>query len=337
MTHSRFIAIAIFIIISIHSIAQNKITRKEYISRFKEIAVKEMLRSGIPASITMAQACLESDNGNSELARESNNHFGIKCKTDWMGARSYHNDDKQNECFRKYRTAEESYDDHTNFLTQNQRYAFLFKISHKDYDAWAKGLRTAGYATDPEYANRLIKIIVEEQLHQLDLMKADDLPQHDIIAEKGIRFNPEESRKKAHRKADSNRKFDDMSLNPYNQREIKNLNGLDIIYVKEGDTYESIAQEFDMDEWEILNYNDLPKDAPQPKANDFLYLETKGFRAQKGKEKHVVMPQESMWSISQLYGIRLNRLYKLNRIKKDERPVVGDPLNLREKIKREKK
>lgn len=332
MKQVLFITILILLFITLFANSQTKLSRKEYIDMYKEIAIREMLRSGIPASITLAQGCLESENGNSVLARKSNNHFGIKCKNDWKGASVLHHDDELNECFRKYQHVEESYIDHTNFLVQNSRYSYLFKISHKDYDAWAKGLKAAGYATDPNYAERLIKIIVEEELHQFDDVKEYELPQHDILAEQGKRFDPEEDRKKPD---DTKEKitdaFEDLKVDPYSRREVKQKNGLKIIYVQGGDTYESIAREFNLKEWEIYFYNDLPHDANQPRANDFLYLQRKHYIAQKGNDTHVVLPQESMWSISQKYGIKMSRLYQLNKLKKDEKPVVGDPLYLRKR------
>lgn len=332
MKQILFVSIALLLFITLFANSQTKISRKEYIDLYKEIAIREMHRSGIPASITLAQGCLESENGNSVLARKSNNHFGIKCKNDWKGASVLHHDDELNECFRKYQHVEESYIDHTDFLVQNARYAYLFKISHKDYQAWAKGLKAAGYATDPNYAEKLIKIIEEEELHQYDNVKENELPRHDILAEQGKRHDPEKGRKKLNEAQEKiGQTIDDWKVDPFSRREVKQKNGRKIIYVQGGDTYQSIAREFNLKEWEIYFYNDLPRDAQQPIANDFLYLERKRYVAEKGKDQHVVLPQESMWSISQDYGIKLSRLYHFNRMKDDEKPVVGDPLNLRKR------
>ncbi len=145
-----------------------QISRAEYIQKYQLLAIEEMNRSGIPASITMAQACLESGNGGSELSKKSNNHFGIKCKSYWTGKKVYYDDDEKNECFRKYKTVEESYIDHTNFLMDNPRYYELFQLSSDDYIGWAKGLKKAGYATARDYDKRLINIIEEYQLFRLD-------------------------------------------------------------------------------------------------------------------------------------------------------------------------
>ena len=148
--------------------AQTRITKEEYIDRYKGIAIEHMERYGIPASITLAQGILESDSGNSTLARKSNNHFGIKCKSNWRGDRVYHDDDAKGECFRKYDTVEESYQDHADFLDQQPRYDSLFAYSSDDYRSWARGLKAAGYATAPDYAQRLIRIIEDNQLYLFD-------------------------------------------------------------------------------------------------------------------------------------------------------------------------
>lgn len=148
--------------------AQVRQTREEYIDRYKSIAVAHMERYGIPASITMAQGILESDCGNSRLSIMSNNHFGIKCKRNWTGEKVYHDDDAKGECFRSYPTVEASYQDHAEFLDTQPRYDSLFAYSPTDYKSWARGLKAAGYATAPDYAQRLCRIIEEAQLFLLD-------------------------------------------------------------------------------------------------------------------------------------------------------------------------
>jgi flagellum-specific peptidoglycan hydrolase FlgJ len=185
MKHILVITISVLLLVTLFANSQTRLSRREYIDLYKDIAIREMHRSGIPASITMAQGCLESDNGNSSLSRKSNNHFGIKCKTGWDGPRVYHNDDALNECFRKYPTVEDSYDDHTNFLMTQPRYAFLFAHKHTDYKSWAYGLKKAGYATDPNYPERLIKIIEEENLHALDKVKPGEIPERPVLASDG--------------------------------------------------------------------------------------------------------------------------------------------------------
>jgi hypothetical protein len=331
MRQAIFLLLPLLILSIYPALSQNKISRREYIETYKEFAVREMHRSGIPASITIAQGCLESENGNSPLAQRSNNHFGIKCKNDWKGAREYHDDDKQNECFRKYRSVYESYVDHTDYLQQTPRYAYLFKLSNKDYNAWANGLKAAGYATDPNYATRLIKIIEEEGLNRYDDIKPEGLPDQNIFAREGKTNNSEAKREK------SQGTFKNITLNPYGNREIKSKNGLDIVYVKVDDTFESIADDLGMKTWELHLYNDLRKDAPQPEANTFLYIQRKRGRALKDNDFHTVRPNETMHDISQEYGITLRSLYFKNRMKKGTEPRAGSKLYLRKMKPRDKK
>jgi len=319
----QFIIIFFISIITLSVAANSKTTRYAYINTFKEIAVREMLRSGIPASITLAQGCLESDNGNSPLAKKSNNHFGIKCKSDWKGERSFHDDDEKNECFRKYNNPLESYVDHTEYLIGTPRYASLFKLSRTDYSAWAHGLRAAGYATDPNYAMRLIKIIEDEKLYIFDSLESYTITDEEILA----RYS--ENSKKQSQIERSTGSFSNISINPFAQRETFKINGLDIIYVKEGDTYESIAEEFGMKEWEIHAYNNLKKDAAQPVAGSHLFLERKKCKAAKGTENHTVQPKETMYDISQKYGVSLRSLYCKNRLKKGTEPAPGTKIYLR--------
>ncbi len=151
--------------------AEQLITRKEYIETYKDEAVREMLVNGIPASITLAQGILESDNGNSALARYANNHFGIKCHAGWNGPSFYQDDDAKDECFRKYYSAYRSYKDHSEFLRTRTRYASLFSLKPTDYKGWARGLKKAGYATNPKYADLLIKLIEENDLAQYDKVR----------------------------------------------------------------------------------------------------------------------------------------------------------------------
>ena len=165
---SRFFVFMLFVLsFSVNAYAQRSL-RESYIEEYAQLSVSEMNRSGIPASITLAQGILESGNGQSELARKSNNHFGIKCHSDWKGAKVYHDDDAKGECFRKYNKPQHSFEDHTDFLMRGSRYAFLFELDPGDYKGWAKGLKKAGYATAPEYADRLIKIIEDEMLYRFD-------------------------------------------------------------------------------------------------------------------------------------------------------------------------
>jgi LysM repeat protein len=242
----------------------------------------------------LAQGLLESGAGQSTLARKSNNHFGIKCGSDWKGKTVRHDDDERNECFRAYKHPKQSYEDHSKFLVSRPRYASLFKLKITDYKGWARGLKKAGYATNPRYAEQLIGII---ELYDLD--KYDK--------KGGLKW---------------------MKENP-NPHQPYIANGLVYIVVRSGDTWKSISKEFDISRKKLRKYNDLYK-GYELQVGDILYLEKKNRRADKEHIVHVLRAGESMYSISQKYGIRLKRLYKLNKMSEDEStPEVGTILRLR--------
>ena len=302
----------IFIALTISGFSQRIISREEYIAMYAELAVSEMIRSGIPASITLAQACLESGNGNSLLSVKSNNHFGIKCKSSWRGKKVYHDDDARNECFRHYNSVLESFIDHTDFLMNNTRYGELFNLKLTDYKGWARGLKKAGYATNPHYANELIKIIEDHKLYLYD----EGLSKQQIARVTESRI---------HKPVDSRN-----LINPYQTRKVVLRNGLKSIVVNKGDTFERIAQEFDMKEWEIYSYNDYDK-GQKPHENEILYIERKRNKADKNHTTHRMEADDTMHFISQRYGIKLKRLYRYNRLKSGEKPEVGSLIYLRKK------
>ena len=278
-------------------LVQGQVRNKQYeayIKKYRDIAVEEMRKYHIPASITLAQGLLESGAGQSTLARKSNNHFGIKCGSDWDGKSVRYDDDARNECFRAYKHPKQSYEDHSKFLASRSRYAFLFKLKITDYKGWAKGLKKAGYATDRRYAQRLIDIIELYDLHQYD-------------TKKGLKW---------------------MKDNP-NPHQPYIANGLVYIVVRPGDTWKSISKEFDVSRKKLRKYNDLYKGyVLQP--GDILYLEKKNRKADKEHVVHVLRAGESMYSISQKYGIRLKNLYKRNKMEPDSpAPGVGTILRLR--------
>ena len=280
-------------IFSLQAQTRNK-QYEEYIKKYRDIAVEEMKKYHIPASITLAQGLLESGAGQSTLARKSNNHFGIKCGSDWRGKTVRHDDDERNECFRAYKHPKQSYEDHSKFLVSRPRYASLFKLKITDYKGWARGLKKAGYATNPRYAEQLIGII---ELYDLD--KYDK--------KGGLKW---------------------MKENP-NPHQPYIANGLVYIVVRSGDTWKYISKEFDISRKKLRKYNDLYK-GYELKVGDILYLEKKNRRADKEHIVHVLRAGESMYSISQKYGIRLSRLYKLNKMSEDEStPEVGTILRLR--------
>jgi len=294
------------------------IQRRDYIRDFKDLAIKEMKRSGIPASITLAQAMLESNNGNSTLARKANNHFGIKCHNGWSGGKIYHDDDRRGECFRKYNSVYDSYKDHSDFIVNGQRYGFLFELQPTDYKSWAKGLQKAGYATSNTYATLLIKIIEDNQLY---------------IFDQGGSYEYIET---ASGEVDTpyvNLEDVDNFTFSLSSHVVHNRNRIDYIIAKKGDTFESITEEFGMLPWELKKYNELDNDA-KLKEGDILYLQPKRNKAEHKHNYHEVKEGETMYSISQMYGIKLKSLYEKNLMEAGEEPMVGQKLWLR-KIKPE--
>jgi len=311
----RFLTILILGFSLISATYSQRMSRGEYIRKYQLLAISEMSRSGIPASIKMAQACLESGDGNSTMARESNNHFGIKCKGNWIGGKSFHDDDEKNECFRKYDRVEDSYIDHTNFLMSQQRYNSLFQLSSTDYTAWAKGLKKAGYATDPAYDRKVIEIIEENKLWQLDRkITFEEMAQLDM-ERMGTAFNKS------------------LLINPYSSRKITLHNGIRTALMREGDTFEILSQEFGQADWELRKFNDFPE-GYHPMPGELIYLQSKKGKAQGMYKLHVVKEGESMHYISQVYGIRLTALYRLNRISYGEPVKVGQVLQLQKRVKK---
>ncbi len=286
-------------------------SREEYIKKYQLLAIDEMKRSGIPASIKMAQACLESSNGNSELSKQSNNHFGIKCKSTWRGKTTYWDDDRKNECFRKYKNVEDSFRDHTDFLVGNPRYVSLFELSPEDYKGWAKGLKKCGYATAGNYANLLIKIIEDYQLYRLDY----NVPVDEMVA-----FN--------HRSIANPTVTNSVTINPFQSHKVQRVNGIEAVVARKGDTFEVIAQELGMKDWELYKFNDhIQGYVPQP--GEIIYVQRKNRRTSKHQLTHVVQQGETMHYISQLYGIKLKPLYKRNDMKWGRQPAVSEVINLR--------
>jgi hypothetical protein len=294
--------------------SSRKLSRQEYIENYARLAIEEMNEYHIPASIILAQACLESSDGNSTLARISNNHFGIKCKSTWAGQTVTHDDDERNECFRKYDSPMESFRDHSRFLMESDRYQFLFNYDITDYRNWARGLKKAGYATDPSYPDRLIRIIEDFQLNELDRYYKGGI-NYAGIKRRG--FNPGKGSSGISNSA----------------RRVYERNRSRAFYARPGDTYEKIAMEFDMKEWEIFKYNDCVKGS-LPEENSIVYIRSKKGKAPRGNEYHLFREGESMWSIAQWYGVRLNALYRINKMKKSDEPFPGQKISLRKKVRK---
>ena len=296
----------------------------DYVNSYKDLAITEMKRTGIPASITLAQGIIESDCGHSSLAREANNHFGIKCHDDWKGPTIRHNDNTRNECFRKYSRPEESFYDHSDFLKSVPRYSFLFSYNLTDYKAWAHGLRKAGYATNPDYANMLIRTIEENNLWYFDRgYVAPILPPrtNDSIREP-LTSHAADSTKKTVKSAAVN-----MSVLARAPRVMEN-NRIQYIIVKDGDTREKLENEFQLLKWELAKYNELKSDFTLI-PGEMLYLQPKRDRAEPGKEYYTIVAGDSMYEISQRYGIKLKKLYEMNRMTDGTEPDAGKKIWLR--------
>lgn len=310
----KFWTLFVLILVSISIIygqRSKRLSVVDYIDAYKNVAVSEMKRSGIPASITLAQGLLESDNGNSSLVTEGNNHFGIKCH-DWKGPAIYKDDDSRNECFRKYKSAEESYRDHTEFLLTKQRYNFLFSYKSTDYKSWAKGLKKAGYATNPVYPERLIKLIEENKLYlyDQDVAIADKARVGRTAKTKGT--SPAEP---------------EFAIN-LNRHPIYKRNDIEYTVVRNGDSVDKLARELEMFNWELLKYNELSKDSSIHEGQ-LLYLQPKRRKAERGQEFHTVQPGETVYSISQLYGVKSRLIRKYNHLSSDSAVSTGTVLNLR--------
>lgn len=259
--------------------AQVRQTREEYIDRYKSIAVAHMERYGIPASITMAQGILESDCGNSRLSLMSNNHFGIKCKRNWTGEKVYHDDDAKGECFRSYPTVEASYQDHAEFLDSQPRYDSLFAYSPTDYKSWARGLKAAGYATAPDYAQRLCRIIEEAQLFLLDQPDGERL----YASRSGRKITDPEGwftdQTSMERPADASSAVDPdnyrVTINAHNGYNVYATNGVHYVLAKEGDTFENIGKKFRISARNLRKFNDLKDKKAQPMPHEVVYIERK--------------------------------------------------------------
>lgn len=268
-----------------------------YIEQFHSIATAQQRSHGIPASIILAQGLLESGAGRSRLATEGNNHFGIKCH-DWQGKKIYHDDDEQNECFRKYNHARESFEDHSLFLTSRSRYQSLFLLEADDYKGWAHGLKAAGYATDPNYAYKLIEIIERYELYRFDKGKTDEfiLPPAAVAVTGG--------------------------------HAVYKSNGVKMIVARTGDSYASLSAASGIREDKLRYYNDAPEHATL-RPGMIVYLAKKKKKGARAYPVHIVQEGETLYGIAQNYGIQLISLYKLNKLNFDQGATIGQVIKLR--------
>ncbi|MBE0650550.1 MAG: glucosaminidase domain-containing protein [Bacteroidales bacterium] len=291
--------------------SMNRIT-KEYIHKYKDIAIKEMKSYKIPASITLAQAILESGSGEGKLARRANNHFGIKCHG-WTGKSIRMNDDTKHECFRKYKNPEASFKDHSKFLRKGERYAFLFNYPITDYRSWAYGLKRAGYATNPMYPQLLINLIQRYKLYQYDQKEPIEIGSSREFSGPYIEPLPEN--------------FEIKGTN-VNNRPFYVNNGRKLVIVKPGDTFKQLAFDFEIRWGKLRRFNDVTRRFVLH-PGDIIYLQRKAGRAARQYPYHIVKEGETLWQISQLYGIRLKKLRAKNNLPKKYQPPIGTKLRLR--------
>jgi LysM repeat protein len=297
----KFFILLFLLFIGLGAQAQKQLkSHLNYIEKYRSLAVKQMEKYKIPASITLAQALLESGAGLSELAVSSNNHFGIKCHSEWNGERIYRRDDNPNDCFRKYKAVKDSYEDHSLFLYERSRYSVLFSYNIKDYEAWARGLQQCGYATDKAYANKLIKYVEDYQLYIYDY-------------------------KSKYSKKDKDKKY---SGKPRRMRPTYITHGLLYVEAEADDSFDKIAHDMGFKVKNLLKYNEVPENFPLRKG-DIVYLEKKKEKANVPYYEYVIKIGDSMHRISQRYGIRIKNLYKMNKKDFDYVPTEGDVLRLR--------
>ena len=291
--HLRYFLVSLFLLISFPVFSQIKRNSayQAYFDKYKDIAIEEMLRYNIPASITLAQGVYESRAGMSLLTVNGNNHFGIKCHG-WTGRTITADDDEEGECFRAYNNAEESYEDHSKFLVNNKQYSSLFNLSRTDYKGWAAGLKACGYATNPQYSQRIIQIIELYNLNQYDLATKTN-------GTSGLSVPIPMPSKHSYKSTA--------------QHTVLMCNENYYIRVRKGDTFRSIAKEFGLSYKRLVRFNERDKDDVLT-VGEVLYLKRKRSKADKAYQyrRHVVKAGESMYSISQYYGIRLKSLYKKN-------------------------
>lgn len=337
--------------------------QKNYIDKYASLAVAEMYRSGVPASITLAQGMLESRNGLSELATDGNNHFGIKCHTDWTGKSMKVDDDKKGECFRVYDDAYESFKDHSDFLRYRPRYQFLFDYEVTDYKAWANGLKKAGYATDPQYAAKLIKMVEDYSLARFDTMTPAQMGVAVVETTEGEVFVEETSEvelpkavkqtnkvkvkkvRKASKRAQSELIIEEIPESPNSLSEPKAAanegivyslgrkvyvqNGVPFVYSRSGDTYASIAKEYNLFQKEILKFNELSY-ASELAPGTIVYIQAKKNQTRRGLDKYIVEKDgESLRDICQQYGVKMKSVIKMNGFSTTHKLREGDTIWLR--------
>ena len=327
------IAIALILGLTVSARREAGTPQERYVSRYASIAVNEMYRTGVPASITLAQGIIESRSGQSALAAEGNNHFGIKCHNSWKGKTMLVDDDRKGECFRVYDSAEESFRDHSDFLRYRDRYKFLFDFQTTDYKSWAYGLKQAGYATDPSYAAKLIQCVEDYDLARFDRMTVDEaIAAGGYEAETPVGRDELEGIPESPLKIEAGELFRGKAGEEYRfslSRTLYSRNGVPYVYAVEGETYSSIAKINHLLVKEILRYNDLPGGG-ELNAGDIVYLEPKKSKTVRGLDKYIVGEDgESFHGICQRFAVKEKAIRKLNNLPAGYVPREGDEIILR--------
>ena len=309
----KYLANILLLTLSLTVYSQESNT-SEYIKKYKDLAIKEMNKYSIPASIILAQGILESGNGNSRLAKNGKNHFGIKCHEGWDGRTILWDDDTSKECFRKYNSVADSYRDHSEFLANREHYSQLFKLPITDYKGWATGLQKAGYATNSKYSTLLIRIIEENNLHQFDDKKLHPSNSKNLSTSGYQQTNsPSES------------DFEPIDISA-NDRPLYSNNGVKFIFAEAGDSFSSIANDLDIYSWQVYKYNDLKKDDIL-KEGQMLYIQKKKRKAT--QKYHIAKDDESAYSIAQLYGVQLKTILNKNKLEPSDSIHAGQQIKLR--------
>jgi LysM repeat protein len=318
MLFKRLLPLLISLIACSANAQQNPVVI-EYINQYKEMAIEEMVRTGVPASIKLAQGIHETQAGKSVLVLKSNNHFGIKCKSVWTGDKVYHDDDARGECFRSYPSPLDSYRDHSDFLKSGQRYAFLFAMDPTDYKGWAFGLKKAGYATNIKYSQIIIKLIEDYNLQEYTLIAMGTVKRPEVtLAAAGLPKSPATTAAAAMAEELPVRKTN----YPAGQFMINNTR---VVFVNAGTALLTVAQKYDVSLARILEFNDIKSDVVG--KDQLIYLQRK--RKMGANEFHVVQPGETLYDVCQTEGLRLESLVEYNHLHAYDEPAVGEKLYLR--------
>jgi LysM repeat protein len=320
----NYIAVPLAFVLCAPGAFAQDMTAAQYIAKYKDIAMLEMRREGVPAAISLAQGLLETENGNSDLVKESNNHFGIKCKDNWTQATVTHDDDARNECFRAYKTAADSYRDHSDFLRSSSRYAFLFKLDPTDYRDWAYGLSRAGYATNPQYASILIKNIEDNNLEQYtqEAMNLGPLSDSAALAdEKAASQNNTDTSVSEYADTNDGQPQDEIATPG-----LTSINGCKVIFVTKGTSLLAIAMQNNIGLGRLLQFNDLQQDGILD-HDQYLFLEKK--KKSCNSDYYIVRSNETLRDISQKEGVLLQSLCEYNQITPYVKLVPGEKILLK--------